>query len=478
MSIAFPLRSIAAGDGCTYRHRAESGMDIAPADVAQPASGLDETIDLDVPEPPPGRRSRRRHRFSRRRWLVLSVVAAVVVAAAIGLTVGFASGSTSAAPTYRQVAATTGTLRLTTSATGTLEPASMANLNFQVSGQVATVAVKLGQQVTAGQTLATVTSASLAAQVAQAKATLANNQAKQSADQTAGASSAQQSADDAAVSAAQAALDNSQASLSEATLTSPIAGTVAQLSLTVGQQVTGSSGGSGSSGSGSGGSGSGGSGSGGSGSGSGSTGSSGSTSYQVVVAGSSFTVDASVDDTQIGLMKDGEQATIIPQGGSTPVYGTVTSVGLLATTTSGVATFPVVITITGTPAGLYAGATASVVIVYKQVTGVLEVPTAAIGYSGGKASVQELRNGKLVSVPVTVGMSSGGYTQITGGLSNGDNVLVKVNTAARPGASSGTGRRGTGGGLGGGGFGGGGFGGGGFGGGGGGGGGTRNGTGG
>ncbi len=436
-------------------------MDIAPPRIEIGDRSIDETADLS-PLPQPARhRWRLPSRFRRRRWW-LAGVAVVVVVAATATAVGVATASTPAGPSYRAVRATTGTMRLTTAATGTLQPAQEASLNFQVSGQVTAVDVVVGQQVKAGQALATVNSASLSAQVAQAQAALASDQARLSADQSSGASSAQQSADQAAVTAAQAQLSNVQASLSAATLTSPIAGTVAQLNLTTGQQVTGSGSGSGS-------------GSGGSGSGSGnSSGSASSNSAasaasgtaQVVVVGPAFVVNVPVDDTQIGLMKNGEQATILPQGSSTPVFGTVTSVGLLASTSSGVATFPVVITVTGTPAGLYAGSTAAVTIVYKQLSNVLEVPTAAIRFTGGRPTVLEDKAGKAVAVPVTVGVSSGGYTQITGGISDGQQVLIAISATPRPSGSAGrTGRNG--GGFGGGGFGGGGFGGGGFGGGGG-----------
>jgi multidrug efflux pump subunit AcrA (membrane-fusion protein) len=343
----------------------------------------------------------------------------------------------------RSVAASVGTLRLTTATSGTLAPAQQANLSFAVSGQVNSVPVTVGQQVKAGQTLATLSSASLAAQVAQAEAALAQARARLSADSTGTAGSAQRSADSAAVTAAQSALDNVRAGLADATLTSPIAGTVAQVTLTVGQQVSAGSGGSGTSG---------GSGSGGS-AGTSAGSASSASSAQVVVIGPAFVVNATVDDTQIGLLKNGEQAVIVPQGSSTPVYGTVTSVGLLGSSTSGVVGFPVVISVTGTPAGLFAGATAAVSVMYRQLTDVLQVPTAAIHYDGGSPWVQLAGGARQ---PIGVGTSAGGFTQVTSGLSEGQQVLVTVvrtTTGSSPSASPG--RSGFGGGFGAGGLGGG-----------------------
>ena len=404
--------------------------------------------------------------------MILGAGVIVVLGAAGG---GFwaTRGSSAAAPTYQLVAAQSSTLRQTVSSSGTIEPAQQENLNFAASGQVTEVNVTVGQKVAAGQLLATINSASLAANVAQAEATLSSDEAKVSSDEASGstATSAQLTADEDAVTAAESQVADAQQALEDAKMTSPIDGVVASLNLTVGQQVSGS-GSSGSGSSGSGGSGSGGSGSGGSGSGSGgssssnSSSSSSSSSAQVVVISTdSYVVNATVDDTQVGEVRNGDQAVITPDGATTAVYGTVSSVGLLGTSTSGVATYPVTIAVTGNPGGLYAGASASVSLIVKQLSNVTTVPTTALHFTSSGAVVYELVNGKQVAHAVTTGMTSGGQTQITSGLSVGTEVVVPV---TRTGGTTGgtTGNGGRGGGFGGGGFGGGGFGGGGFGGGG------------
>jgi membrane fusion protein, macrolide-specific efflux system len=396
----------------------------------------------------------------RRRWVLLG--SAAILVAAGGSVWWLNRPAPAAAEQTRTVAASVGTMRLTTSTSGSLAPAQRADLSFAVSGQVTAVDVEVGQKVAKGQKLATVSSATLAAQVAQAKASLAQAKARLSADSSGSATSAQLDADTASVTAAQSALDNVEESLADATLTSPIAGTVADVQLTVGQQVAGSGGSSSGSGSSGGSAGSGGSGGSGGTSGSGSSGGS-SSSAQIVVIGASFVVDVSVDSTQIGHIKKGEQAVIVPQGASTPQYGTVTSVGLLGSSTSGVTTFPVEITVTGTPTGLFAGATATVSIIYKQLTDVLQVPTTAVHYAGGSPYVELAGTGGTTRQTVAVGLTANGYTQITSGLSEGQQVVVPVvrsSTTSGSGGSSrtGTGRTGfggSGGGLGGGGLGGG-----------------------
>ncbi len=118
------------------------------------------------------------------------------------------------------------------------------------------------------------------------------------------------------------------------------------------------------------------------------------------------------------------------------MYGTIASVGVMATTSSGVATFPVVISVTGNPPGLHAGDTATVSLIYRQLSDVLVVPTAAVHAVGGQRVVYLVSGGKQVNHPVEVGLSSGGSTQITSGLNEGDQVEVAIPTTSNGGAAS------------------------------------------
>ena len=375
-------------------------------------------------------------RYPRRRWVVVS---AIVVLLAAGGAVWWArsAGSSSANnPTYRLVAASTGTIRQSISSTGTIAPAQQDAVNFTVSGKVTRVAVTAGQRVSAGTVLATIDTATLTANLAQAQATLATAQAKVAADNAdSSTTSTQLAADTAAATSAQGQVTSAQQAMSAATLTSPIAGVVAEVNLTVGQQVGGSSSGSGtgSAGSGTGGAGSG---AGGSGSGGSNSSSSSSTDQFLVIGTTSWVVNATVDSTGVGLIGNGDQAQIVPGSSPSVVYGTILSVGVMATTSSGVATFPVVISVTGNPPGLHAGDTATVSLIYKQLTDVLTVPTAAVHTVNGQRVVYLVSGGKQVSRPVQVGLSSGGSTQITSGLNEGDQVEVAIPSTSNGGAGS------------------------------------------
>ena len=398
-----------------------------------------------------------------RRRVVSTVVVLAVAGAGCGYWLSQRGSGTSAAATinYRSVAASLQTVRQSVSATGTIAPAHEDSLNFDVSGKVTAVDVAEGDHVSAGQVLARVDSAQARATLASARATLADAKSRLDSDTSSGADSTQLTADRTAVTAAEQQVGSAKDSLASATLTSPIDGVVASLDLTVGQQVSGS-----------------GSGGGGGGTGTGANASStGSSSAQVlVISDKSWIVNTTVDDTQVDLIAKGDQAQIVPGSSTTTVYGTITSIGMIASTSgsssssSAVASFPVVVTVTGSPSGLHSGTTATLTLIYKQLANVLTVPTTAVHIGNGSSYVLQSKSGKQVRTTVTTGLSSGGLTQITKGLSQGDEVLEPQLTFTR---SGNTGNRSTnrgtngggftpGGNFGGGNFGGGNFGGGGF----------------
>ena len=154
----------------------------------------------------------------------------------------------------------------------------------------------------------------------------------------------------------------------------------------------------------------------------------------------SYIVNTTVDDTEIGQIATGDQVDITPTGSTTPVYGTVGSISLIGSQTSDVTTFPVVVDVTGNPTGLYAGASADVSIIVKQLNDVTEVPTGAISYgTNGQATVTQVTSGGAhVVKDVTVGAAENGETQVTGGVSAGDKVLEKEITFKAPGGGAGS----------------------------------------
>ena len=370
----------------------------------------------------------------RRRPVIVGVVVALLVAGGIGAwALTRPSSSDAAAPTL--VSATTSTIRQSVSATGTLQPAHRADLSFVVSGTITSLPVAVGDQVKVGTVLAKVDSAGLQTAVTLAQANVTATQDQLTAQQNAGSSAVQIASTQAQLAAAQSRLTDARTALAAASMTSPIAGTVAQVNLAAGDKVGMAA---------------------------------ASNAQIVVISTTSWVVEASVSSADLPQLKKGLQAEITPTGSTTKVFGTVKSVGIVASSSSsGSASFPVTIAVTGSPKGLYAGGAATVSIIVKQVENVLTVPTNALHTENGKTVVYQMVNGAQVSTLVTLGTTYGAATQILSGLKAGDKV---VGTAFRIGGNNSTGGTRTrqtggtgGGGFGGGGFGGGGLGGGGFG---------------
>jgi multidrug efflux pump subunit AcrA (membrane-fusion protein) len=359
---------------------------------------------------------------TRRQYLALAVVVLVVG----GSGYWFLGRADSAEDNPIVATVTPGTYQQTVSASGTIASAKEADLDFDVSGRVTAVKVTAGDTVAKGDVLAKLDTTSLDAALASAKAQL--TAAETTAANDGGDSSTQQAANLAGLASAKADVAQAEDDLDAATLKATFSGTVASVDVAVGDQVgSAASSGLGSDGS-----------SGGSGddSSSGSGSDSGSTAAVTVIKPTRFVVDVDVAADDITDVKKGLQAKITPAGATEPIYGTVQDVGRVAETgSSGAATFPVTVTVTGTQKKMYAGTSADVSIIAKQVEDVLAVPSLALTTSGGKTYVTKIDGSKTTKTAVTVGETYGLSTEITKGLKSGDKVQVATGNLTRAGRS-------------------------------------------
>lgn len=363
-------------------------------------------------------------RIDRRWWLAALVV--LVLGGGAWWRFAPSSGTTTTSITST---VTRGTYKTTVTATGTIAPVRDSTLAFTSAGTVTRVAVKAGDRVRKGQVLAKIDPTALQAQRDAAAAQLTAAQTQLSGDS--GGTSTQLSADQASVASAQSSLTQADQALANATLTAPFSGTVSAVSYSVGD-TTGSSGGSG-------------------GNSNAANTSSSSTTGITVISPRQLLVNANVAAADVSSLKVGMQAEITPTGGADVVYGTVASVGAIATASdSGAAQFPVTIAVTGTPGGLYPGSSATVAITVKQATNVLTVPTQALHTtSAGATYVYTMQGTTATKTTVTIGASYGPQTEVLSGLKAGD--VVQILSFTRPkgsGTTGGTGglfQRGTGG---------------------------------
>ncbi len=355
--------------------------------------------------------------FSKKRRL--AVVALAVVAAGGGTgawALGSGGETAAAAATTRTSVATASvsTVEQTVSATGTVEPAQQDEVSFPVTGTVTAVKVAVGDVVKKGQLLAEIDDTHLERAVEIADANRDAAAAQVEAAEDADASDTQLTSAKAQLETAEDKLATAQDDLDAAQLTAPFAGTVAAVGIAKGDRISGGSGG----------------------------GSSGTASNAITLVGTkSWLVKASVSGSDLDRIAKEQQARISLSGATQQIFGTVSSVGVVATSTSGSSSsFPVVIKVTGDPDGLHPGASATATIVTAAVPDVLSIPTNAIRQENGTTVVTKVTGGMEETTEVTVGTAYGPTTEIRSGIVEGDQVKV-TSTQVR----QGTGTRGTGG---------------------------------
>jgi HlyD family secretion protein len=210
----------------------------------------------------------------------------------------------------------------------------------------------------------------------------------------------------AAVDAAGAEVVVAKQALSQATIVSPIAGSVAAVGLDAGDSVT-----------------------------------AGSTDTGIVVVGEGgFELSTTVTVAALQDLAIGQPATVTPDGSETALDGEVVSVGVAGTPSGTSTTYPVVVSLadndTGDGGDLRNGATASVAIVTDEAGDALTVPTSSVHFEGGISTVAVLEDGTPSDVEVQVGAVGPEWAEIADGLDAGDVVVLADLDEPLPGSAT------------------------------------------
>jgi len=407
---------------------------------------------------------------------LLVVLALTVTAAAY-----FRLRGDDAQPTFATATVTRGDVRETVEATGTIQAVTTVQVGSQVSGRIAELKADFNSEVTKGEVIARLEPSLFQAQVEQARATLARVQAQGqkarvekmdaekklarakelAANQLIAASDLEtaQTAFDSAVASvatsdadvvqARASLNQALVNLDHTIIEAPIDGTVISRSVDVGQTVAASM--------------------------------QAPVLFEIAGDLSQMQVNASIDEADVGAIKPDQavQFTVDAYAGRT-FHGTVTQVRLQPVVLQNVTTYTAVIAVPNDQLLLKPGMTATVTIDVAHRDDVLRVPNAAArftptaemftalgqpvppaagrsrpgarpasarppapaaspahiaspGDSGAadhKHRVWRLEQGKLVAVPVQLGLSDAAFTEIVSG-------PVEEGTAIVTGASAG-----------------------------------------
>jgi RND family efflux transporter MFP subunit len=226
---------------------------------------------------------------------------------------------------------------------------------------------------------------------------------------------------DQSITASKASLNSSWLSYQatqDSAVTAPISGSVANIGVRVGDQITASGGNLSSN-----------------------LTSSSSTSTNAVMYIGDFSnpyIKVQATEVDAPTIHAGQKATITLSAYVGKTYvGTVEQVDSVGTVSSGVVTYNVFITFVAPSADIRPGMSTTVIIQTARHDDVLSVPSAAVQTSLGQSAVRVLKNGQVTSVPVTTGISSDTDTEITSGLTEGDTVITGTVSSTQGSSSTG-----------------------------------------
>ena len=210
--------------------------------------------------------------------------------------------------------------------------------------------------------------------------------------------------DQADIDTAEANLVDAEQSLDEATLTSPISGTVVSVDITTGETVSADS----------------------------------ATDIITIIGTKSYEVQATLDSSQVPSVKVGQSASVEVDGVNGTLDGTVSQVGPVQSGDSGY-DYPVVVALPSSAASsLFSGSTANVDISTGAVSDVVAVPTSAVQTLGSSSYVLEISKGELTRKDIKIGMVGDTYTQVISGLTPGENVVLADYAEAVPSSNTDT----------------------------------------
>jgi HlyD family secretion protein len=399
------------------------------------------------------------------RWLALAIMLAVMVAVLL-----HRGRAQNAGPQYETQPVTRGTLRVAVSATGNLEPTNKVNVGSELSGTIETVTVQQNDHVTRGQVLARLDVSKLRDAVNKSQAALESAQAKlaqahatvtldsatldryrevsrlsggkvpsktemESAEATLARAQADEQSSRADVDQARASLNSDQTNVSKASIRSPVNGVVLSRGVEPGQTVVASL--------------------------------EVATLFTVAEDLRQMELKVDVDEADVGAVRAGQAATFtVDAYPDRPYSAKVTRVAYGSQTKENVVSYSTVLKVKNDDLSLRPGMTATAEIATVTRENALLVPNSALRFTpstistqtsrgllgslmpgpppdhstkqavlqtkGSSQQVWALRNGELLAVPVTIGVTDGKFTEIVSeNLQEGMQVITDSITPAK-----------------------------------------------
>jgi len=208
--------------------------------------------------------------------------------------------------------------------------------------------------------------------------------------------------DQAAVDSVQQAVTVAQQAIEQSTISSPIDGTVVQVTIVAGQSVTAAS----------------------------------TTATIVIAATGGFESSLTLSVDQIPKVRVGQPATVLPDGFDRVLRGEVAQISIQPTSTSGTATYRVIIALSDQPTELRNGSIGTASIITATAKNALAVPTSAVHVDGATRTVNVLNGSTVTPTEVQVGIVGNDLTEITSGLESGLKVVLADLREPLPGSAT------------------------------------------
>lgn len=149
-------------------------------------------------------------------------------------------------------------------------------------------------------------------------------------------------------------------------------------------------------------------------------------------------ISVELSEIDVTKVKSGDSATITLDALPDKTFtGKVVGINTTGTVSSGVTNYPATILLDTPSNDILPNMSATANIITDIKNNVLLVPNAAVLTSGGVSTVRVLKNGQVSSIEVTIGESSDTQTEITSGLSEGDTVVTSAAVTGTSTTSSG-----------------------------------------
>jgi len=118
------------------------------------------------------------------------------------------------------------------------------------------------------------------------------------------------------------------------------------------------------------------------------------------------------------------------------ISGHVVAVASSATVSSGVVNYYATISLNQTNKSLKQGMTANATVTVSKATNAITVPNLAVGHLGNEAYVFVYADGQQTQTPIETGIVGDQYTEVTGGLNDGEQIVIPTVRVSTGGATT------------------------------------------